>query len=171
VIVYLDSSVLARAYLADEAGHADAAALLTDPDTATVTGSWSRIEASGALVRAARTGRGDEQALLSLLDADLAPNGPVTVIAVPQQRVEDRALQIVRSHALRAMDAWHLAVAELAVPDLLEPGEVPKFATRDAAQAAVAEHLGFEPLAVGWTVTPAGTAPDEQNSADTDQSP
>jgi predicted nucleic acid-binding protein len=75
VIVYLDSSVLARVYLADEEGHADAAALLTDPDTATVTGTWSRIEVSGALVRAARTGRASEQALLSLLDADLAPDG------------------------------------------------------------------------------------------------
>jgi hypothetical protein len=73
----------------------------------------------------------------------------VTVISVPQQRVEDRALQIVRAHALRAMDAWHLAVAELALPGLLEPAEVPRFATRDTAQAAVAEHLGFVPLAVG----------------------
>jgi predicted nucleic acid-binding protein len=32
VIVYLDSSVLARAYLADESGHADAVAMLADPD-------------------------------------------------------------------------------------------------------------------------------------------
>jgi hypothetical protein len=48
------------------------------------------------------------------------------------------------------VDAWHLAVAELAAPDLLEPGEVPRFATRDAAQASLAGHLGFEPLAGGW---------------------
>jgi predicted nucleic acid-binding protein len=147
VIVYLDSSVLVRVYLADEDGHEEATALLANPDTATVTGTWTRIEASGALVRAARAGRGDEQSLLSLLDADLSADGPVTVISLPQERVEDRALEIVRTHALRAMDAWHLAVAELALPDLVEPGEVPNFATRDAAQAVVAERLGLKPLA------------------------
>ncbi|OBI04207.1 hypothetical protein A5715_05690 [Mycolicibacter heraklionensis] len=141
MIAYLDSSVLARAYLADEDGHQQATALLADPDVATVTGTWTRIEVSGALVRAARAGRADEKGLLAALDADLA--GPVIVLGAPQEQVEEDALKLVRRYALRAMDAWHLAVAALVVPPLLEPGEQRGFASRDSAQRQVAEHLGF----------------------------
>ena len=144
MIAYLDSSVLARAYLVDEDGHQEASALLADPDIATVTGTWTRIEVSGALVRAARTGRGDEKGLLALLDADLA--GQVIVLGAPQDQVEQHALQLVRQHALRAMDAWHLAVAAIVVPPLLEPGEPRAFASRDEAQRQVAEELGFVPI-------------------------
>lgn len=144
MIAYLDSSVLARAYLVDEDGHHEASALLADPDIATVTGTWTRIEVSGALVRAARTGRGDEKGLLALLDADLA--GPVIVVGAPQDQVEEHALQLVRQHALRAMDAWHLAVAAIVVPPLLEPGEPRAFASCDEAQRQVAEELGFVPI-------------------------
>jgi predicted nucleic acid-binding protein len=141
VIAYLDSSVLARAYLVDEDGHRQAAALLADPEIATVTGTWTRIEVSGALVRAARGGRGDEKGLLALLDADLT--GPVIVLGAPQDQVEPHALELVRRHALRAMDAWHLAVAALVVPPLLDPGEPQAFASRDEAQQKVAEEIGF----------------------------
>jgi predicted nucleic acid-binding protein len=141
VIAYLDSSVLARAYLVDEDGYQRATALLADAEIATVTGTWTRIEVSGALVRAARAGRGDERGLLALLDADLS--GPVAVLGAPQDEVERRALELVRRHALRAMDAWHLAVAALVVPSLLELGEPQAFASRDQAQRQVAEELGF----------------------------
>jgi predicted nucleic acid-binding protein len=105
VIVYLDSSVLARAYLADEDGHGDAVAMLADPDLGLITGTWSRIEVSSALVRAARAGRGDVRGLLTLLDADLATEGPVTVIAADREAVETQALQLVSEHAICAMDA------------------------------------------------------------------
>lgn len=144
MIAYLDSSVLARAYLADEDGHRQATALLADPEVATVTGTWTRIEVSGALVRAARAGRADEKGLLAALDADLA--GPVLVLAAPQEQVEHDALELVRRYALRARHAWHLAVAALVVPPLLEPGEQRGFASRNAAQRKVAELLGFVPI-------------------------
>jgi predicted nucleic acid-binding protein len=144
LIVYLDSSVLARAYLPDEDGHQDAVRLLQDPEIGTVTGTWTRIEVSGALVRAAD--RGDRDGLLELLDADLGADGPVTVVSAPQADVEDTALEIVRSYALRAMDAWHLAVASLTVPALAEPDEPVAFASRDDDQAVVAESLGFQRL-------------------------
>jgi uncharacterized protein len=144
LIAYLDSSVLARAYLADEVGHEHALALLVDPQLATVTGTWTTIEVSGALVRAARAGRGDEAGLLALLDADLS--GPVTVLSTPQEQVEQQALALVRKHALRAMDAWHLAVASITVPPLLQPGEHRAFASRDEPQSAVAAQLGFKPI-------------------------
>ncbi len=143
MIVYLDSSVLARAYLDDEHGHEEATLLLSDPEIGLITGTWTRIEVAGALVRAARAGRGDEAGLLELLDEDLRADGPVTVVAADQKEVEQRAFELVREHAIRAMDAWHLAVAILTLPSLVEPGEDVGFATRDEAQSKVAESLGL----------------------------
>jgi uncharacterized protein len=147
VIVYLDSSVLARAYLHDEDGHQEAVALLEDPDITPVTGTWTRIEVSGALIRAARSQRNDadEQDLLAVLDADLGEDGRVSELIVAQADVEKKTLELVRQHALRALDAWHLAVASLTVPALAEPeSEQTAFASRDGEQAAVAEQLGFK---------------------------
>ena len=146
MIAYLDSSVLARAYLADETGHADAVRLMEDPAVALVTGTWSRVEVSGALVRAARAGRGDAQGLLALLDADLSQDGPVTVVSAAQSEVEEQALRLVRQHAIHAMDAWHLATAALTLPSLTEPGEEAGFASRDDAQSDVARLIGFRPV-------------------------
>ena len=146
MIVYLDSSVLARSYLDDEDGHEQAVALLEDPDITRVTGKWTRIEVSGALIRATRSGRHktDEQGLLSALDADLDAGGRVAELTVAQENVEDRALQLVREHALRTLDIWHLAVASLTVPALAKPEQEIGFASRDDEQATVAEELGFK---------------------------
>ncbi len=146
MIAYLDSSVLARAYLRDESGHDEAAALVANAEVALVTGTWSRVEVSGALVRAARAGRGDQQGLLSLLDADLAEDGAVTVVAAAQTDVEREALRLVRRHAIRAMDAWHLATATLILPRLAEAGEETGFASRDEEQASLAATLGLRLL-------------------------
>lgn len=146
MIAYIDSSVLVRAYLVDESDHEEIVELLSNPQMVAVTGTWTRIEVSGALVRAARAGRGDEKGLLAILDADLGIDGPVTVVSANQVDIETEALVMVRAHGLRAMDAWHLAVAGLVLPDLLEPGETASFATRDAAQADVARALGYQPL-------------------------
>lgn len=146
MIVYVDSSVLARAYLSDETGHAEAMALLDDGELGLITGTWTRIEVSGALVRAARAGRVDEVDILSVLDADLGSEGRVTIIAADQPEVESQALTLVRAHAIRAMDAWHLATAKLVLPSLAEPGEDTGFATRDQAQSAVAALLGLQPV-------------------------
>jgi predicted nucleic acid-binding protein len=146
VIVYLDSSVLARSYLDDEQGHREAAALLENPDMKYVTGTWTRIEVSGALLRAARSGRSkaDEHGLLTLLDVDLGAKGRVTELIVPQADAEQKALTLVREHALRTLDAWHLAVASLTVPALAAPEkEEIGFASRDDEQATIAEELGF----------------------------
>jgi predicted nucleic acid-binding protein len=147
VIVYLDSSVLARSYLPDEKGHGGAVALLEDPDITRVTGKWTRIEVSGALIRATRSHRHatDEERLLATLDADLDADGRVTELTVAQEKVEEKALELVREHALRTLDTWHLAVASLTVPALAKPErEEIAFASRDDEQAAVAEKLGFK---------------------------
>jgi len=146
LIAYIDSSFLVRAYLVDESDHENVNGILSDPELAAITGTWTRIEVSGALVRAARTGGGDEQGLLALLDAELGPEGAITVVAAAQEEVETRALALVRAHGLRAMDAWHLAVAEMVIPELVEPGEPVVFASRDRDQTEVAKTLGFQTL-------------------------
>jgi uncharacterized protein len=146
VIVYLDSSVLARSYLNDEQGHREAVALLEKADMTHVTGKWTRIEVSGALLRAARSGRNkaDAHDLLAMLDADLSAKGRVIELTASQADVERKTLELVRAHALRTLDAWHLAAASLTVPALAAPEqEQIGFASRDDSQAAAAEELGF----------------------------
>lgn len=147
VLVYVDSSVLGRAYLPDELGHDEAAALIEGGEHLLVTSSWTRVEVTSALARAGRARRiGDLEGLLNVLAGDLGESGPVTVLRPETARVEDRASEIVRSHALRSLDALHLAVAELAAVPLLDPGHRLGFATRDNAQREAAEAFGFAAL-------------------------
>lgn len=146
MIVYVDSSTLARAYLRDEDGSAAARQLLADPTVGKVTGSWTRIEVSSAITRAARAGRKINRAkALAELDADLdGETGRVDVVRAPDEQIEGRALELAREHGLRALDALHVALASLAVPPLAEKGEPLGFASRDGDQADVARELGFE---------------------------
>lgn len=142
MLTYLDSSVLGRAYLADEPGHDAAIELLEDPDVVLVTSTLTRVEVSGLLVRAARAGRCDASVLLTALRVDLDADGPVTTLLSAQRDVERIALEIVTAHGLRALDALHIAVAQLAARPLAGDDPV-AFATRDTSQAEVAAAYGF----------------------------
>jgi uncharacterized protein len=146
LIVYVDSSILARAYLPDEDGHDEAVALLTDDTIAAVTGTWTRIEVAGALVRAARRTRRTARqaaAALDVLHADLGHDGPVTVLRGPAAAIETRTLELVVEHGARAIDAWHVAVADTVARSLTARGQSLGFATRNHEQAAIAAHLGM----------------------------
>jgi predicted nucleic acid-binding protein len=144
VIAYIDSSLIVRAYLEDEAGSVDAQRLLADRSVAKYTGRWTRIEASAAFVRAARAGRIETlSSALRELDADLHRGGRIKVLAADDAEVETRALAIAREHGLRALDALHVALASIAIPKLADKGEPIGFASRDGDQATVAESLGF----------------------------
>lgn len=144
MLVYLDSSVLARAYLPDEDGHGAARDLLEGSEHLLVTATWTVVEVTSALVRAGRGHRTEDlAALLDLLAADTGVDGPVTLLRAEVDEVEARTLGIVRTHALRSLDALHLAVAKLAAVPLLDPGEALAFASRDGAQSAAAEVMGF----------------------------
>lgn len=146
MIAYVDSSLVARAYLRDEDGHAEARGLLDAPDVARVTGRWTRIEASGAFVRAERAGRHRSAAsLMADLDRDLQPRGRIAIVTAPTEETEALALGLVRTHGLRALDALHLAVASIVLPQLARRGEPIAFASRDGDQATVAASLGFAP--------------------------
>lgn len=144
MLVYLDSSVLARAYLPDEAGHTEATGLLTGSDHLLVTATWTVLEVTSALVRACRAGRrGKADALLALLAADTGEDGTVTLLRADAEAVERRALEIVRAHGLRSLDALHLAVADLAAVPLLNAGDALGLASRDEAQRLAGTELGF----------------------------
>lgn len=144
MIAYVDSSVLARAYLRDEDGSEQVRRLLADRTIAKYTGRWTRIEVSAAIVRAARGRRPVERdKALADLDADLRPGGRIDVIAAPDAEVEARALTIAREYGLRALDALHVALASIAIPKLADKGEPLGFASRDDDQTTVAEALGF----------------------------
>jgi predicted nucleic acid-binding protein len=141
VLIYVDSSVLARAYLPDEEGH-EAANQMLIGDDALVTSTWTLVEVTSALTRAARGGRADLDSLLAAFESDTAVDGPVTLLRPDQATVEARATAIVRQYALRSLDALHVAVAELAAMPLAAPEDC-GFASRDNAQSEVAAKLGF----------------------------
>ena len=144
MIAYVDSSVLARAYLRDEDGSEQVRQLLADCTIAKYTGRWTRIEVSAAIVRAVRGRRPvDRERALADLDADLRPGGRINVVDAPAGEVEAKALAIAREHGLRALDALHVALASIAIPKLADKGEPIGFASRDGGQATVAESLGF----------------------------
>jgi uncharacterized protein len=141
-IAYVDSSVIVRYYLVNDPHHAEAVALIDDTDGAIVTGTWTVIETSGALARACRRAGVDATAILAQLDLDVT-EGPITLVAEPQDDIERIALDIVRTEGIRAMDAWHIAVASLALPELTGPGDQAIFVTRDRDQARAAERRGL----------------------------
>ncbi|WP_433016742.1 type II toxin-antitoxin system VapC family toxin [Kribbella sp. CA-294648] len=141
MIIYVDSSVLVRAYLPDENGHTAANDLLIGED-ALVTSTWTVVEVTSALTRAARTGRANLDDLLAAFETDVAVDGPVTLLRPDAVATEARAVEIVREYAIRSLDALHLAVADLAAMPLASP-EACGFASRDTAQAEAAAKLGF----------------------------
>jgi predicted nucleic acid-binding protein len=147
VIGYLDSSVLVRKYLGDEGESNRIGALLADPTVSTITGTWSRIEVTGALVRAARAGRGELAELLAAFEDDASPqSGTLVIVDALQSEIEGIAYALVRQRGIRAVDAWHLASAYSARKRLADPGETFAFVTRDAEQRLVADDLGFVDL-------------------------
>lgn len=141
-IVYVDSSIVVRYYLVDEAGHPGVVEMFDDPDSAIVTSTWTRIECSGAMVRAARIRRVAAGPILARLDLDMSA-GPITLVTAAQQDTERAALDIVRRYGVRALDAWHIAVASLVLPGLTGPADEAVFATRDADQARAATAVGL----------------------------
>lgn len=148
MIAYVDSSGLARAYLHDEDGHAEANRLLADSDTALVTGAWTRLQVASILARAAVVGQVEESALLALLDADLAASGPVAVVSAPEATAVEQALRLTRRHGLRVLDSYHLATAVISLPPLAERNESMAFASHDQRLLQIAAGFGLKSIAI-----------------------
>ncbi len=137
--IYADTSVLARAYLADEAEHAALRARLLEGDAVVLTSELARVELASAVMAAARDRRvEDAERLLARIDADCGEDGPLVLVPLRPGEVLPLASRIVRDSRLRTLDALHLAVASLEsrAMELV-------LMTRDREQANAARALGL----------------------------
>lgn len=142
-VPFLDSSLIAAAYLADEDGHA-AARDLIDRTPRILSSELSRVEVSRAIAAAARSRRMRPAAAKRALDhlaRDLGGDGAIEVLPLDGPPTVERALRLVAEHPVGTLDAIHLAVASregraLAGDDLV-------FVTRDDRQRGVAKKLGL----------------------------
>lgn len=90
-----------------------------------MSGTWTHVEVTSALVRASRAGQlADLHGILAVLASDTSDDGPVTLLQASREALESRAIQIVAAHALRSLDALHLAYAELVAAPLAERDEL-----------------------------------------------
>lgn len=146
MIAYADSSIVVRSIAPNEAGTDVAAYILSDPAYSFMSSTMTELECASAAARAARRGPGHGGAWGAAFDALFDPAiGVIALVDVGHADTARLAVAVARATGLRAMDAWHIACAELCFREFGEPGERPVFATRDLEQAAVAR-------ARGWTV-------------------
>lgn len=147
-MLYVDTSALVRAYMADENGHDTLVELLRTGRETVATSSLAVVEAASAFRLAVRTGRLTERegrSLLDTLEHDLGPEGVIGVFTFDVERALARARLLLLHHPLRTLDALHLAIAEHE-GQRLAAGEPLVFVTRDQGQRDAAQALGF-PLA------------------------
>lgn len=140
-IAYCDTSVILRAYLPDELGHAEARRRLLSAEVSLISSVIAEVELTAALHGAARAGRVDDpEVVLSAISSAL--DGPLLFVALDATRVLPLATSLCERHRLRALDAIHLSVALTDGRALAGEGLV--FITRDADQAAAARAEGLE---------------------------
>lgn len=143
-LLYADTSALVRAYLADEPGHPRLRRLLLEGDEPVVTSELARVEFASAVRAAARSGRLPAwRELLAIFDTHCAEGRPLALLALRPAVVLPKARELVVTHALRTLDAIHLAVVLEECPPLAGEDEV-VLVTRDRAQARAARALGVE---------------------------
>lgn len=142
-MVYADTSAIVRAYFADEDDHVGLRASLLEGDDVVVTSELARIEFASAVHAAARVGRVHEPTMvLARFDADCQEDGPLTLLRLRPATDLPAARRLLAEHALRTLDAIHLAVA-LHVARPLAVGADLTLVTRDVRQADAAGALGL----------------------------
>jgi len=142
-VIYADTSALGRAYFADEPDHAALRSLLLGGRETVVTSSLTRVEIASAAHRATRAGRiRDGSRILERFDADCSADGPIVRLRVRSNGLLAVAVDLVAAHALRVLDAIHLAVA-LTDGRALANEEPLTFVTRDVEQAVAARAHGL----------------------------
>lgn len=142
-LYYADSSALARAYLIDEADHAELRSLLLEGGNLVVTSEITRLELASAVRAAHLAGRlAPWMELLASIDADLADDGVVSPIDLRPSPVLAVAYRLLIDHRLRPLDAIHVAVCSEECPPLAGEDDV-VFVTRDDVQAAAARAIGL----------------------------
>lgn len=113
VVTYVDTSALARAYLADEDDHRELRRRLLDAPGVRLLSSLTALEMAAVLHRAERAGRIDAAAdFLARFDADCSPEGRLAVVRTDLGVLRSTVRRLLREHsALRSLDAVQLAVA------------------------------------------------------------
>lgn len=141
-VTYVDTSALARAYLADEAEHETLRARILGSADVVVTWALSLVEMTSAIRSAQRAGRiGDADHIVAGVARDMVLGRVIPLTGDPG-RLLDRAQDLCDRHPLRALDAMHLAVALHDAGDALPDADV-VFLTRDDAQAEAARREGL----------------------------
>ncbi len=146
MLLFADSSAIARAYLEDEVDHLTYEELLLGDDMVVATTELAMVEVPRAFLVARRARRILDRTLASLfgeLDRAIAAGSLIHVVPLDSGSTLRRASELVRERPLGTLDAIHLAVADregraLAGHDGL------LFVTADATQAAAARALGLE---------------------------
>lgn len=140
-ILYADTSALMGAYLHDEPEHGVLTALLLDGNDVVITSELTRVEVASAATAAARARRiRYAERLRQRFDLDCTDDGPLSLLTFDAATVFPLARDMVSEHALRTLDALHLAVA-LSTATRLDDEIV--LVTRDARQAAAAQERGL----------------------------
>jgi predicted nucleic acid-binding protein len=142
-LLYADTSAVVRAYFADEADHKELRGLLFDGPDPVVTSELTRVEFASAVSSASRARRTEvPRTVLDRFDLDCGEDGPFALLRLDSAVVLPYARRLVAAHAVRTLDAIHLAVA-LTDATALAPGEEVKLVTRDRQQATVARAAGL----------------------------
>lgn len=142
MIVYIDTSALARAYLRDQDDGDALAALVHDGADPVVTSELTDVEIASAFARAKREGVVSRSAAIRLLDtyrADTSDSGPIGVIPLTSDTMA-LAQQFVGRTTVRSLDAIHLAACAgfaAATSDQVE------LLSRDERQLTAARALGL----------------------------
>jgi predicted nucleic acid-binding protein len=140
---YADTSALVRCYFPDEPDHDELRTTLLEGPEPVVTSELTRLEMASAVHAAHRAGRvTDPDEVLEVFDVDCGEDGPLALLRLQPDVVLSLATTLLSDHALRSLDALHLAVARSTAADLAS-GEQVVLVTRDHRQAAAAAALGM----------------------------
>ena len=147
---YADTSALICCYFPDEPDHEELRTLLLEGSEPVVTSELTRLEMTSAVHAAHRAGRvADPVELLEVVDVDCGDTGPIALLRLQPDVVLGVATALVAGHALRSLDALHLAVARSTAADLAA-GEPVVLVTRDHRQATAAAALGMPVESPPW---------------------
>ncbi|HET9142817.1 type II toxin-antitoxin system VapC family toxin [Actinophytocola sp.] len=138
-LFYAHTSAVIRTYLTD--GGELGELLLNGPDPV-VTSELTRVELAAA---ARESGVADPNVVLDRFDKDCGEGGAFTLLRLDSPVVLPLARRLVTEHAVRTLDAIHLAVA-LTDGTALAAGEPVVLVTRDQQQAVAAKALGLPVL-------------------------
>lgn len=139
----MDSSILTRALLPDEAGHRAARSVLDAAAGRLATWAMAQAEVASALRAAVATGRLDASAQSMLCDALFASHDAPLLLPGAPGAATAWATAIASRRPVRAMDAIHIATA-MTEARAVALGTAPVFVTGDHRQAEAARAEGLE---------------------------